>query len=256
MGAEARLSVQALSVVPGEVTQLDVTIRNNGTVVDEFHFDVVGLPNEWASFDPPRVSLFPANEQTVRVSIGPPRLPTTAPGTVPFGIRVLSTEDPAGGTVEEGTLFVAPFSDVVGELIPHAGRGRFRAKLQLAVDNRSNIAYRARPSGVDPDEAVALAFQPPYVEVAPGSVSFVKVHLRCRSRLWRGSSVTRSFQVLLEEQDALNAAEAAAAGQYPSAAEQAVHPPSILLDGVMLQDPILPRWLMLARLMRGHPNWR
>ncbi len=247
MGAEARLSLASLSVVPGESGELEVTVRNNGTVVDQFGFDVVGIPNDWASFEPPSVSLFPATEQTVRLTIAPPRAPTTAPGAMPFGVRVSSTEDPAGSTVEEATLWVGAFSDVVGELVPHAARGRFRAKLQLAVDNRSNIAYRARPSGLDPDEAVGLSFQPPYVEVEPGSVSFTRVGLRAHSRLWRGSSVTRAFQVLLEEQGAINAAEAGAAGQYATP-EGSVHPPSILLDGVMLQDPILPSWILKALL--------
>ncbi|MGO8877158.1 MAG: hypothetical protein ACLQNG_15510 [Acidimicrobiales bacterium] len=248
MGAEAHLSVSALSVVPGETAQLDVMVRNNGTVVDQFGFDLVGAPNEWATFDPPSLSLFPATEQTVRLTIAPPRAPTTVPGPMPFGVRVHSAEDAAGSSVEEATLFVAAFSEVVAELIPHAARGRFRAKLQLAVDNRSNIAYRARPSGVDPDEVVELSFLPPYVEVAPGAVSFARVSLRTRARLWRGDPVTRAFQVMLEEQEALNAAEAAASGQPLASAEEPVHPATIPLDGVLLQDPILPSWLWKALL--------
>src|SRR5271155_1699229 len=114
MGAEARLSVSALSVVPGETGDLDVTVHNNGSVVDQFNLDVVGLPSEWASFEPPSVSLFPASEQTVRLTIAPLRAPTTVPGSMPFGVRVASPEDPGGGTVEEATLFVGAFSDVVG----------------------------------------------------------------------------------------------------------------------------------------------
>jgi hypothetical protein len=234
-----------LTVVPGEAAEMDVTVRNNGSVVDRYDFALVGAPPEWAAFEPPSLSLFPAAEESVHLTVSPVRAPTTEAGPMPFGVRVSSAEDPAGSTVEEGTLVVGAFSDVVAELIPHATRGRLRSRMHLVLDNRSNIPYRARLAGVDPDGFLGITFQPPYGEVEPGAVTFGKVSLRVRSRIWRGPSRSRAFQVQLDEQTAVNAAEAGAAGQ-PAPTVELVHPPTTLVDGVMLQDAILPAWILKA----------
>jgi hypothetical protein len=234
MGAEVRLSTRELSVVPGDAADLDLVIRNTGGVVDQFALDLVGIPNEWGSYEPPAVRLFPGTDQSVRLRLSPPRLPTTAPGPVHFGMRVSSAEDPAGGAVEEAVLYVAPFSDVQAELVPRALRGRFGGRAQLAVDNRSNIALKASVLGSDPDEMTTVAARPGFVDLAPGSVSFARVRVGLRHRIWRGESVTRPFQVVLQQPE--------------SAVQAPVHPPSTAVDAVILQDPVLPRWLWKALL--------
>jgi hypothetical protein len=114
-----------------------------------------------------------------------------------LGIRVISSEDPAGTVVEETTVNVAPFSDITVELVPRVARGRVMGRTQLAVDNRSNCIYRAELSGTDPQGQLGFAFRPAVVDVIPGAAAFVKIGIRPRNRFWRGPEKTIPFRLTL-----------------------------------------------------------
>ncbi|MDX6564880.1 MAG: hypothetical protein QOE10_542, partial [Gaiellales bacterium] len=90
MGAAASLEPHALDVDPGGVATCTVTVRNTGSVVDEFAFSVLGPAGEWADIQPPTLSLFPGAEGTATVRFRPPRDATTRSGRIPFGLRVAS----------------------------------------------------------------------------------------------------------------------------------------------------------------------
>ena len=125
MGASAQLSTTDLAVEPGRSTNATVTVRNDGSVVDRFSFEAVGSASRYATFSPDTLSLFPQASGTVTVTFAPPRDPTVAAGPTPFGVRILSSEDPTESVVEEGTLDVGSYSDVQAELMPRVTRGRW-----------------------------------------------------------------------------------------------------------------------------------
>jgi hypothetical protein len=302
MGALAQLSESTLDVEPGRSTTITMTVRNNGTVVDRYSFEALGIGAAWMSFSPASLSLFPDASGTVNVVFSPPRDPTVAAGPTPFAVRVVSAEDAAGSVVEEGTVTVGGFSDLTVELVPRIARGRISARTQVAVDNRSNCAYRAELSGSDPKSMLGYTFRPSSIDVAPGTASFVKLSLRPASRFWRGTEKTHSFRVVLRHEPATGPAGGTppgggvvAAGSTPPAGSPAVagsppgagpassagsspaagsvsaagsplaaggrppttgaavvpkpstpHKEEIFADGSMLQEPILPRWLLAA----------
>jgi hypothetical protein len=238
MSAIVRLPVSEVDVQPGATVSLEMTVRNTGTVVDQFSFEALGSTAVWATFAPPTVSLFPQGEETVRVTFSPPRATDTAAGSVPFGIRVQSREDPDGSVVEEGALNVAEFSDVIAELTPHATRVWLRGRSKVAVDNRSNIRYRAALSGTDGDSAFEYSFRPPLLDVAPGSVGFAKVTVRPKTTYWQGPSTSEPYQVALRPQ--LNGA--APAAEAPAG----THPAEVDAEGAILRDALLPVWIWKA----------
>jgi len=196
------LSEKSVSVAPGASESVQLTVRNTGTVVDQFTCEVLGEAAAWATVTPPVVSMFPSAEETVEITFEPPKLPTTKSGRMAFAVRAASAEDPAGSVVEEGTLEVGAFSDVVVELVPRTSRGRRKSRTQLVVDNRSNVAYRGSPTGVDPQLLLKMTFDPPVIDVAPGAVAFSRVVIRPRKTFWRGPTTNHSFQVMLTEQPA------------------------------------------------------
>ena len=226
MGALVSLASNALEAVPGSVASCTVTVKNIGTVVDQFTIDVLGDPGAFASAEPPTLSLFPGAEGTAVVSFAPPRASSTISGALPFGIRARSHEDPAGSAVEEGVLTVGTFSDTFAELVPRASRGSRGATHELAVDNRGNARLNASITAADPDQLLVFDVQPPGLLVEPGTAGFSKVRVRPVKRFWRGQPKTRPFKVAV-----------AGDGARP-----------ILLDGSMLQEAILPRWLLPALL--------
>jgi hypothetical protein len=223
MGAIAVLGTRSLAVAPGAQASVDIRVRNNGTVVDQFTLQVLGDAAAWSTSDPPVISLFPGAEQTARITFKPPRSPEVPAGPMAFGVRVASQEDPAGSVVEEGQLQVGAFSETSAELAPRTSRGRTSATHDLAIDNRGNTVLNASVTGLDPDRTLAYDIRPPALVIDPGAAAFTKVAVKPRKRFWRGQPRTHSFQLQLD------------GGQAP-----------VLVGGSMLQEPILPSWFFKA----------
>src|SRR4051812_45417499 len=112
MGAATALPVRDVRVEPGATTTATMRVRNTGQVVDQFAIDVVGHCADWTTVEPKIVNLLPGSDVEVTITFAPARSPEVAAGVVPFGLRVISREDPAGSTVAEGSVEVAPFDDV------------------------------------------------------------------------------------------------------------------------------------------------
>ena len=232
MGASASLSHLALAVDPGQIATCDIKVRNTGQIVDEFTIDVVGVADEWATAEPAVLRLFPGAEDTAKITFKPPRLPTVPAGTHPFGVRVISKEDGPGSAVEEGVIDIGRFVDVQTELIPKTSRGRRRAQHDLAVDNRGNARLDGEITVVDPDGLLRYEVLPPVVSSEPGTATFLKVKVKPKDTFLRGAPKTIPFQTVLT-----------AEGAEPAYA-----------DGSMLQEQILPSWLvplMMALVVLG-----
>ncbi len=221
MGATARLTDPAVRVECGSEGVCQLTVRNTGTVVDEFGFTVLGDAAAWTSVAPPSLSLFPDAEGSVTVTFAPPREPGTPLGEVAFAVRVSSREDPSGSVVEEGRLDVVGFVDCSAEIVPRTSRGRQAGRHEVAIDNRGNTAVEVALSGTDPDEALAFHFSDPTLTAAPGTASFRQVRVSTRGLLWRGTPQTIAFSVTVAPQ-----------GQPP-----------IRLDASFQQQPMIPAWL-------------
>jgi hypothetical protein len=224
MGALVELEPRRLSAVPGAAATIAVRVRNAGAVVDQFDLSVLGDAQGWATVEPSTLSLFPGAEGSATVTFAPPRSPQVPAGPMPFGLRVQSKEDPAGSVVDEGTVDVEPFTDAFVELVPRTSRGSSGATHDLAVDNRGNTILQAAISAIDPDRLLDFELRPPALSADPGTASFAKVGVKPRKRFWRGASVTRPFQVQVE-----------VPGGEP-----------IVVDGSLLQTPILPPWTVRA----------
>jgi hypothetical protein len=224
MGALVELEPRRLPAVPGAPVTVQVRVRNSGSVVDQFDLGVLGDAQAWATVEPASLSLFPGAEGSATVTFAPPRSPQLAAGPMVFGLRAQSKEDPAGSVVEEGTLDVEPFTDVFAELVPRASRGSSGATHDLAVDNRGNVALDAAISALDPDRLLDFELRPPTVTAEPGTAAFAKVGVKPKKRFWRGGAATRPFQVQVD-----------VPGGTP-----------LVLDGSLLQTPILPPWTLRA----------
>lgn len=229
MGASASLQSSSVSVSPGDEAVVEVRVRNTGHVVDVLTVEVVGEAAAWAVVEPRSLSLFPGNDQTVLVRFRPPLAADGPSGTVPFGVRVRSQEDPSGSVVEEGALEVASFLAVAAELQPRTSRGRKGAVHELAIDNRGTRPVAVEIAGVDADANLLFSVEPPAVEVPANGAVFVKVELRAAHPFRKGPSLTRMFDVVVTE---------AGGSQQPLA----------VAAGMMVQEETFPRWLRRALL--------
>jgi hypothetical protein len=224
MGATATLSEAGLVAEPGQETSCSVTIRNAGQVVDQFAVDVVGDASGWATAEPATVNLMPGETGTVTVRFAPPRTSDVAAGLIPFGVRVFSSEDPAGSVVEEGTVRLGAFTDVTAEIVPAKVEGSSKANFEVAVDNRGNRPVAVELSPLDPEDELDFQLERNRVDLAPGRAAFIRLRARPRKRFLRGQPVRHRFQVFVTAEDA----------------------EPIKTEGTMVQRQRLPKWLLPA----------
>lgn len=224
MGATATLSTSDLSVEPGQQVACSVLIRNNGEVTDDYAIDVVGEAAGWSVVEPPAVNLNPGDSAEVVVRFAPPRSADVLSGVVPFGVRVMSRQDPHGSVVEEGRVTIGAFADVAAELVPATAEGGRRAKFQIAVDNVGNTpsVLRFRPS--DPDNMLDFKVDRPEIMLPPGTTAFVGLQAKPRKTFLRGDTERHPFQVAIEPENA----------------------EPLVASGTMVQHQLLPKWLLPA----------
>lgn len=199
-------------------------VRNTGQVVDQFTIDIVGNCAEWTHVEPKVVNLLPGADVEVTVTFAPARSPQVAAGIVPFGIRVLSREDPPGSTVAEGSVDVAAFHDVQIELVPRQSKGRRRGKHQLAVDNNGNQPVSVQVTAADEEEALDFAFDHDAASIEPGAAAFIRIVARPEKRFFKGADRQHPFVVTV----------------VPTNAEP------VATRGTMTQRQLLPAWLIPA----------
>jgi hypothetical protein len=222
MGATAALSRGHIDVSPGSSASFDVTVRNTGSVVDEFTCEPVGINAAWFKAEPASVSLLPGGEARVTIIISPPKSSATVAADIDGAVKITSKEDPAGSTVEEFSITIGMFKDTGAELVPVTSHGSRRGKSELAVDNRGNSRLNASLSGHDADDALEVSFDPPGLVIEPGRANFSAVTITPRNTFWRGADRTLPFTVMVAPE-----------GE-----------PAFSLPGTFVQKAKLPAWLL------------
>ncbi|WP_157985308.1 COG1470 family protein [Lentzea terrae] len=224
MGATATLSTSDLAVAPGGDVTCQVMVRNAGELVDQFTVDVVGDAASWSHAEPAVVNLNPGESAPVLIRFAPPRDAGVYAGPVPFGVRVISREDPHGSVVEEGVVVVGAFTDVAAELVPAKAEGSRKAKYEVAVDNVGNSPAMLRLRAVDPEDELDFRLDRSEIALPPGTTAFVRLQARPRKTFLRGEPKRYPFQVEIT----------------PEQGEP------LVTQGTMVQRQLLPKWLLPA----------
>jgi hypothetical protein len=229
MAALVNLESDSLTVEPGRTATTEFGIQNTGTIVEQFTIMLLGDVAPWARSDPPVVSLFPGAQQTVTIQFSPPRDYTTPSGEVPFGVKVIPSNEPDESVTEEGLITVGSFTDVGAELVPRVATGRLAGHQKLAVDSRGNIPLPVTIGAIDASDALKFHFRPQKLTTAPGEARYVRVRITPRQRFWRGHAQHKPYQVqVMPENES-----------------------ALVLEGSLTQKPVLPRWFLPALLIAG-----
>jgi len=226
MSTAATLDTSSVRLEAGEELAVPLQVRNNGEIVEGYRFEVVGAPAAWTRVEPAEISLYPGSATTATVTFRPPRSFDVRAGEQQFGVLVIPTEHPDDAVVPEGVVEILPFLETAAELVPRTTQGRRGGLHQVAVDNRGNVPVTAVLAGADEKQQLDLRFGAAAATVGPGEAQFVRLRVRPRKRLWRGSPITHPFVVAVEPQDST----------------------AVELPGTYLQQPIIPKWLPKALL--------
>jgi len=224
MGVSVTLSDVTLDVVPGDEAVCTVTVRNTGNVIDQIGVDVVGAAAAWSVVEPPVLNIYPGDVVEARVYLRPPRAAQPLAGDLRYGVRATSLEDPAGSSTAEGTIVVAPFTELRVALVPQISRGSRRGKHKIDVSNLGNVAVGTQISAVDPDDALTFAVPRPALVAHPSLVTQSRFAAVPRRKFWTGRQQTKPFQVVVQPE----------------------HGVASTVDGTFEQDPLVPRWAVGA----------
>jgi hypothetical protein len=224
VGVAVSLDSAVTEAAPGAETAFAFRVENTGMVVDSIVLDVLGDAKEWAQAEPGTLNLLPGTSEQARVVFAPPRSAALPAGEVPFAVRAMSSEDPNGSAIEEGTVRVGAFTDLAADLVPKSGSGRRLARYKLVLENRGNEPDEVRISAEGPDGALSFRVKPEAATLRPGTATFIRVRAAPRKRFGKGPRKTLPFQVFA----------------LPAKAEP------LTADGVMLQRQMMPQWLLPA----------
>jgi len=180
-----------ITVEPGKMVSISLTLLNQGTVVDHFSTSVQGIPAAWIPSLPPVVQLMPGAQQVVHLTISPPRIPASRAGTYPITLRVAS-RDAADRVAEvKATLTVASFHQFTSELHPQKVRAGRIARLRVENQGNSQEVFNL----LWLDRAVELDFKPPQVQlkISEGKEAFAEFRAVPRSRALLGGEKTHAF---------------------------------------------------------------
>jgi hypothetical protein len=200
------LEPAGLAVEPGSQVRTQVTVRNPGSVVEEYRLEVLGEspehgPPAWAQLYPSEVKVFPKESATATLVFAPPGAASAvaASGSFPYGVRAVSTVSADRSGVAEGDLDVGRVFGLQASITPMTSTGRWRGYHLVKFTNWGNAPVHLRLRASDPDERLGFLLRPAEVELALGASAQARLSVRTRKPFLRGSPVRLPFEVVGEQ---------------------------------------------------------
>ncbi|MBI5927833.1 MAG: protein kinase [Chloroflexi bacterium] len=212
-----------IRVDPGLRADAQVTIFNQGDLVEHFYINVQGIPAQWVTIPPAGLQLMPGTSGVLPVMFAPPRLPTSTAGRHPFTLRISSDKRGAEVARADGILIISPFYQMLVDLQPKRVRKGQLATFTIRNQGNAPDAYTVTPR----DREEGLRFFPPTnsTSVNPGQADSFKFEARPRSSGCLGIGSTRIYPLEVQS--------VAASGEQQ------------VVAGELVVRPTFPIWLLM-----------
>jgi hypothetical protein len=164
---------------PGDTLTFDVTVRNASDIVEHYGVEFVGLPDGATVRTEPEVAkLRPSESATLTVRIGLPVQPPAPAGTYVTGALVRSKYRQDVSRCVEVPVQLAPVEQITVRATPEVVTGGRAGWYTIEVANGGNSPVRLYLGATDPERRVAVAFDPPSLDLPPGTSArtLLKVH--------------------------------------------------------------------------------
>jgi len=174
----AVLSAESVQLKPGESAELTLTAQNLSEIVNRYKITVTGIEPSWVSLSRGEVSLFPKDEDSVRLVLTLPESSAARAGTYDVRIEVASQENVVERTTVHLMLSIA--ADVVFEssIRPQVQSGLTEGVFTLQLSNQGNDDLTVQLSASDPEEGCLYTFQPPQATLPAGQERLVQLTVR------------------------------------------------------------------------------
>ncbi len=162
------LNEDKLTIVPGQVGVLRVTVGNMGRIVDHFTFSADGIPASWLHGPENPVQLNPGSQAPVALSIVVPRSSEAVSGTRSVTIRAHSREFPEALATSKVALTVLPFAMSSLSLKPNKRTVRRSTQFVATLKNQGNTALDYYLQTEEEEPRLKFHFEEPVVALEPG----------------------------------------------------------------------------------------
>lgn len=105
---QAAITPNDITVLPGERTEIAVTILNQGTAVDEFSLSMERLPPEWITLPTTSLRLRPAERATITAYFHPPLVQDVLVGTSRYLLVINAANHPEERLAIPGVIQIIP----------------------------------------------------------------------------------------------------------------------------------------------------
>jgi len=180
------LSAASVELRPGEKTELTLSIQNFAEIVDRYKISVEGGEPSWFTLSRSELSLFPKDQDQVRLIVQLPAGAEARAGRYDVRIQVTSQENPAERTTVPLDLVVAGQTTLELALHPQQQSGISEGIFTLQVNNPGNRDLTIQLLATDPEEGCLYVFNPPQFVLPAGQARAAQ--LLCA----RGSSCRRT----------------------------------------------------------------
>ena len=183
-----------MEVAPGESVETTIIIRNQSQVVDQFGIKIQGLDPTWWTLSTSSVSLFPGDQDDVKLTIRPPKEAEAKAGSYSFQVRAVSQANPEEMTVEEAYLTLRGFLVWDVEMSPTKVTGE-SGTYRLTASNSGNTDITLIFEGKDPEEALTYTFSHDKVIVPAGESALITLQVRLKKEEKGKKGKVYGFQV-------------------------------------------------------------
>src|SRR6266699_739791 len=184
----------ALTITPGQPATTQVTLVNQGSIVDWFTVTVEGVAPEWVQGPAQTVQLNPGMEQAVTLNMNVARTANNRAGDYPVTIRARSREKPDESGTAQARWTVLPFQEDELGIEPRRASGRGKAAYTITMRNSGNIPAHHVLSGDDDEQKLAYGFGFNPVALEPGNETKIPLTVSTR-RHWLGREQRQPFQI-------------------------------------------------------------
>lgn len=170
MSFTVRLANEDVSVEPGSSAPIAFEIENLGAKADEFEVSVEGVDPEWVAIPVPTLWVDPAQSNTERIFIKPPRQSESNAGIYPFVLKIRSLESGESRTAQ-CSLTVNSFAHLSVEVNPKKSSVNVlkrETSFEVTVMNLGNTDQNLQFFASDVDDAFAYEFSATQAALEPG----------------------------------------------------------------------------------------
>src|SRR4051812_33701951 len=155
---------------PGDNLTFDVTVRNASDIVEHYGVEMLGLPDgATVRAEPDVAKLRPSESATLSVRVTLPVQPPAPAGTYVLGALVQSKYRHDVSRCVEVPVELAPVEQITVKASPEIVTGGRSGRYTVEAANGGNSPVRLYLAATDPERRVTATFEPPSVDLPPGT---------------------------------------------------------------------------------------